>query len=161
MTPALFLPDNNTPYQVLEKFKQSKTHSCCIVDEYGSMLGLITLNDILEAIVGDIAQPDVADYEIVKREDGTFLIDGQIPFYDFLTYFDKTEWMNEGEHEFDTLAGFILHQLEHIPKPGEKLEWKSFKFEIMDMDAQRIDKVLVEFAADEAETKEEESAEDR
>ncbi|MFI5124791.1 MAG: hemolysin family protein [Chitinophagales bacterium] len=143
MKPALFVPENNTAYQVLEKFKQSKTHSCCIVDEYGSLLGIITLNDILEAIVGDIPQPDMVDYEIVKREDGSFLVDAQIPFYDFLAYFDKTEWMNEGEHEFDTLAGFVLHQLEHIPKTGELMEWKDFKFEIVDMDAQRIDKVLV------------------
>jgi putative hemolysin len=143
MTAALFVPENNTAYQVLEKFKETKTHSCCIVDEYGSMLGLITLNDILEALIGDIPQPDMMDYEIVKREDGSFLVDAQIPFYDFLAHFDKTEWMNEGEHEFDTLAGFILHQLEHIPRTGERVEWKEFKFEIMDMDAQRIDKVLV------------------
>jgi putative hemolysin len=141
--PALFIPENNKAYQVLEKFKQSKIHSCFIVDEYGSLLGMITLNDILEAIVGDIPQPDMVDYEIVKREDGSFLVDGQIPFYDFLVHFDKTEWMNEGEHEFDTLAGFILHQLEHIPRTGERIEWKDFKFEIVDMDAQRIDKVLV------------------
>ena len=143
MTPALFVPENNTAYQVLEKFKETKTHSCCIVDEYGSMLGLITLNDILEALIGDIPQPDATDYEIIKRDDGSFLVDAQIPFYDFLSHFDKTEWMNEGEHEFDTLAGFILHQLEHIPRTGEKMEWKDFKFEIVDMDAQRIDKVLV------------------
>jgi putative hemolysin len=143
MKPALFVPENNSAYQVLEKFKQAKTHSCCIVDEYGSLLGMITLNDILEAIVGDIPQPDMTDYEIVKRDDGSFLVDAQIPFYDFLVYFDKTEWMNEGEHEFDTLAGFILHQLEHIPKTGEGMEWKDFKFEIVDMDAQRIDKVMV------------------
>jgi len=143
MKPALFVPENNSAYQVLEKFKQSKNHSCCIVDEYGSLLGMITLNDILEAIVGDIPQPDMIDYEIVRREDGSFLVDAQIPFYDFLVYFDKTEWMNEGEHEFDTLAGFVLHQLEHIPKTGERMEWKDFKFEIVDMDAQRIDKVLV------------------
>jgi putative hemolysin len=143
MTPALFIPENNTAYQVLEKFKGTKTHSCCIVDEYGSMLGMITLNDILEALIGDIPQPDMVDYEIVKREDGSFLVDAQIPFYDFLAHFDKTEWMNEGEHEFDTLAGFILHQLEHIPRSGERMEWKDFKFEIVDMDAQRIDKVLV------------------
>ena len=143
MTQALFVPENNTAYQVLEKFKETKTHSCCIVDEYGSLLGMITLNDILEALIGDIPQPDMTDYEIVKRDDGTFLVDAQIPFYDFLVHFDKTEWMNEGEHEFDTLAGFILHQLEHIPRTGEKMEWKDFKFEIMDMDAQRIDKVLV------------------
>jgi putative hemolysin len=151
--PALFVPENNTAYQVLEKFKQSKTHSCCIVDEYGSLLGMITLNDILEAIVGDIPQPDTSDYEIVKREDGSYLVDAQIPFYDFLDYFDKTEWMNEGEHEFDTLAGFVLHELEHIPKTGEQMEWKGFKFEIIDMDAQRIDKVMVTAPKEPAEEK--------
>jgi putative hemolysin len=143
MQPALFIPENNSPYQVLERFKTSQIHSAFIVDEYGSVLGLITLNDILEAIVGDIQQPDVADYEIRERADGTFLVDGQIPFYDFLTRFEKTEWMNEGEHDFDTLAGFILHQLEHIPTPGERLEWKGFRIEIVDMDGHRIDKVLL------------------
>jgi putative hemolysin len=144
MTQAMFVPENNTAYQILEKFRESKTHSCCIVDEYGSLLGMITLNDILEALIGDIPQPDMSDYEIVKRDDGSFLVDAQIPFYNFLVHFDKTEWMNEGEHEFDTLAGFILHQLEHIPRTGERIEWKDFKFEIVDMDAQRIDKVLVQ-----------------
>jgi putative hemolysin len=146
MKPALFVPENNSAYQVLEKFKQSRLHSCFIVDEYGSILGLITLNDILEAIVGDMPQPDVPDYEIRKREDGTYLIDGQIPFYDFLTYFEKADWMNEGEHDFDTLAGFILHELEHIPKTGEKLTWKGFIIEIIDMDNHRIDKVLVKIS---------------
>jgi putative hemolysin len=144
MTAPLYVPENNSAYQVLEKFKQSKKHSCCIVDEYGSLLGIITLNDILEAIIGDIPQPDIPDYEIIKREDGSFLVDAQIPFYDFLSHFHKTEWMNEGEHEFDTLAGFILHELERIPKTGDRLIWKSFRFEIMDMDNQRIDKVLVD-----------------
>ena len=143
MQPALFVPENNTAYQVLEKFKESKLHSCFIVDEYGSILGLITFNDILEAIVGDIPQPDIQDYEIRERSDGTYLVDGQIPFYDFLTRFEKAEWMNEGEHDFDTLAGFILHELERIPKTGDKLEWKGFKIEIVDMDSHRIDKVLV------------------
>jgi putative hemolysin len=146
MQPALFVPENNSAYQVLEKFKQSKLHSCFIVDEYGSILGMITLNDILEAIIGDMPQPDVPDYEIIKRDDGSFLIDGQIPFYDFLTYFEKADWLNEGEHDFDTLAGFILHELEHIPKTGEKLEWKGFGIEIIDMDGHRIDKVLVKIS---------------
>jgi putative hemolysin len=143
MQPALFVPENNTPYQVLEKFKESKIHCCFIVDEYGSILGLITLNDILEAIVGDINQPDVPDYEITERNDGSFLVDAQIPFYNFLDRFEKTEWMNEGEQEFDTLAGFILHKLERIPQTGDALEWKGFDFEIIDMDGHRIDKILV------------------
>ena len=143
MQPPLYVPENNTAYQVLEKYKQSKIHSCFIIDEYGSLLGMITLNDILEAIIGDIPEQHMDDYEIVERDDGTYLVDAQIPFYDFLSRFDKTEWMNEGEQEFDTLAGFILHQLKRIPKTGDKFEWEGFSLEIIDMDAQRIDKVLV------------------
>ena len=141
MQPALFIPENNSPYQVLEKFKESQIHSAFIVDEYGSILGLITLNDILEAIVGDIPQNDVPEYEIIKRNDGTYLVDGQLPFYNFLVHFEKTEWMNEGEHDFDTLAGFILHELERIPKTGDKMVWKGFNIEVIDMDGHRIDKV--------------------
>ena len=143
MEPAVFIPENNSPYQVLEKFRVSRIHSCFIVDEYGTVLGLITMHDILEAIVGDMSQPDTPEYEIRKRDDGTLLIDGQIPFYNFLTHFEKTAWMNEGEHDFDTLAGFILHHLERIPQPGDKMEWRGFKIEVMDMDGHRIDKVLV------------------
>ncbi|HLO81761.1 MAG TPA: hemolysin family protein [Chitinophagaceae bacterium] len=148
MKPALFVPENNSPYQLLEKFKQTQIHSCFIVDEYGTLLGMITLNDILEAIVGDIPQQDIEDYEVVKREDGTFLVDAQIPFYDFLSKFEKTEWMNEGEQEFDTLAGFILHELERIPHTGDTMEWRGFHFEIVDMDGHRIDKVLVKISED-------------
>jgi putative hemolysin len=157
MQPALFIPENNSPYQVLEKFKQSQIHSAFIVDEYGSILGLITLNDILEAIVGDIQQQDNPDYEIQEREDGSYLVDAQIPFYDFLTRFEKTTWMNEGEHDFDTLAGFILHELERIPKTGDKLEWRGFKIEIVDMDSHRIDKVLVTISPELREEMEEET----
>jgi putative hemolysin len=157
MTQALFIPENNTAYMVLEKFKQSKIHCCFIVDEYGSLLGLITLNDILEAIIGDIAQPDVPDYEIKERAEGGFLIDAQIPFYDFLAHFHKADWVTDGGDDFDTLAGFILSELEHIPGTGEKLEWRGFTFEIIDMDAARIDKVLVTLSEDmEKEYKEEE-----
>ncbi len=141
--PALFVPENNKAYQLLEKFKASQIHTCFIVNEYGTLEGMITLNDILEAIVGDVPQTGQEEYEIVKRSDGSFLVDAQIHFYDFLSYFEKADWMNEGEHEFDTLAGFVLYELEHIPSTGEKFEWRGFDFEIIDMDGQRIDKVLV------------------
>ncbi len=143
MREAMYVPENNTAYQVLEKFKQTKIHQCFIVDEYGSVQGLMTLNDILEAIVGDIPQEEDEDYEIIERADGSFLIDAQIPFYDFLSKFDKTEWMEKWEQDFNTLAGFIIHHLERIPKTGETLKWESFTFEIVDMDNHRIDKVLV------------------
>jgi len=139
----MYVPENNTAYQVLEKFKGTKIHHCFIVNEYGSIEGLITLNDILEAIVGDIPQPDEEAYQIVERADGSFLIDAQISFYDFLEHVDKTEWMADIEQEFDTLAGFILDQLKEIPKTADTLYWRGFKFEIVDMDNHRIDKVLV------------------
>ena len=141
--PALFVPENNKAYQLLEKIKSTKIHTCFIVNEYGTMEGMITLNDIMEAIVGDVPQTGQEEYEIIKRDDGSFLIDAQIHFYDFLSYFERADWMNEGEHEFDTLAGFVLHELEHIPSTGEKFEWRDFNFEIIDMDGQRIDKILV------------------
>ncbi|MFT4092698.1 MAG: hemolysin family protein [Niabella sp.] len=148
MKPALFVPENNTAFKVMEKFKESQLHSCFIVDEYGSVLGMITLKDILEAIIGDMPQQDDDEYEVIGREDGSYLVDGQLPFYDFLSYFDKAEWMNEGEQEFDTIAGFILHKLKRIPSVSDKLEWNGFDFEIIDMDGHRIDKVLVNISDD-------------
>jgi putative hemolysin len=145
MKQPMYVPENNTAYQVLEKFKETKIHHCFIVNEYGSIEGLITLNDILEAIVGDIPQPDEESFEITERADGSLLIDAQIPFYDFLHKIDKTDWINDNEQDFDTLAGFILHELEKIPITGDTLLWKGYKFEIVDMDNNRIDKVLVMF----------------
>ena len=143
MRTPLFVPENISPYQLLEKFKVTGVQTSFVVDEYGTLLGLITLNDLMEAIVGDIPQAGGEDYEVVEREDGSFLVDAQIPFYDFLTRFDKADWMNEGEQEFDTLAGFILHTLERIPSVADTFEWKGFRFEIVDMDGHRIDKILV------------------
>lgn len=156
MRPALFVPENNTAFRVMEKFKESQLHSCFIVDEYGSVLGMITLKDILEAIIGDMPQQDEEDYEIAEREDGSYLVDAQIPFYDFLTYFDKADWMHEGEQEFDTLAGFILHKLKRIPEVADQLHWNGFDLEIMDMDGHRIDKVLVNISDELREEMEEE-----
>ncbi len=144
MKTATYVPENNTAYHLLEKFKQTKTHYAFIVDEYGTLQGIITLNDILEAIVGDISEPHEDDYEIIRRDDGSYLIDAQVPFYNFLHYFSKTEWIDEGEQEaFDTLAGFILHHLERIPVTGDKMKWRGFGFEIVDMDNHRIDKLLI------------------
>jgi putative hemolysin len=144
--PALFVPENNSAYQLLEKFKEAKIHGCFIVNEYGTLEGMITLNDILEAIVGDVPQTGQEEYGIVERQDGSFLVDAQLPFFDFLSRFEKTDWSNEDGHDFDTLAGFVLHELEHIPVTGEHFEWRGFVFEVVDMDGQRIDKLLVKIS---------------
>lgn len=143
---ALFVPENNSAYQVLEKIKQTKLHYAFIVDEYGSLLGMITVRDILKAIVGEMPEEEDDEYVIIERKDGSYLVDGQIQFYDFLTKFDKTIWINKGENEFDTLAGFILHELKRIPSTGDTFDWRGFDFEIVDMDGQRIDKVLVKIS---------------
>ena len=140
---ALFVPENNSAYQVLKKIKLSKIHYAFIVDEYGSMLGMITVKDILNAIVGEMPEEEDDEYEIVERKDGSFLVDGQLQFYDFLTHFNKTIWINEGENEFDTMAGFILHELKQIPAAGDTFSWRGFDFEIIDMDGHRIDKIIV------------------
>jgi putative hemolysin len=143
---ALFVPENNSAYQVLEKIKNTKIHYAFIVDEYGSLQGMITVKDILKAIVGEMPEEEDDEYVIVERKDGSYIIDGQIQFYDFLTKFNKTVWINEGENEFDTLAGFILHELKRIPSVGDTFEWRGFDFEIVDMDGQRIDKVIVKIS---------------
>jgi len=156
MKPGVYVPENISAYQLLERFKESKTHFAFIVDEYGDLQGIITLNDILEAIVGNISEPNEDNYEIVKRDDGSYLIDAQVPFYDFLIYFDKTEWLDEEEEQpFDTLAGFILHHMQRIPATGDKMHWREFDFEIVDMDNHRIDKLLVTFTPQASETLEE------
>ena len=142
---ALFVPENNRAYQVLERFRERRQYVGVIVDEYGGVLGVITLNDILDVLVGDINDDVHSDYEIRAREDNTFLIDAQLPFEDFLSYFSIT--INaQTKREltgFDTLGGFALHILKDIPQAGETFVWHGYRFEIIDMDKSRIDKMLV------------------
>lgn len=140
--PVLFLPENNTAYSVLEKFKESKIHYALVIDEYGSVQGLVTINDILEAIVGEFDELNLPATTILEREDGSFLIDAGMPFYDFLHYFEIQEFEHLDDQEFNTVAGFIINELQRLPVEGEKLLWKEFEFEVVDMDATRIDKVI-------------------
>jgi len=106
---------------------------------------VITLNDILDVLVGDINDDTHSDYEIRAREDGTYLIDAQLPFEDFLSYFSITISAQTRREltGFDTLGGFALHILKDIPQTGETFVWQTFGFEIVDMDKSRIDKILV------------------
>jgi putative hemolysin len=140
----LFILENNSAYEVLEKFREVKTHNGLVVDEYGSIVGLVTLNNILEALVGEIPTHDENEneYEIVKREDGSWLIDGQLPFYNFIQEFD-IQYFDKSGVKYNTLGGFALSHLRRIPRTGEKFTWFSYEFEIVDMDANRIDKILV------------------
>jgi putative hemolysin len=148
---VLFIPENNRAYQVLERFRERRQYVGIIVDEYGGVLGMITLNDIIDALVGDISEVGEFNYEINEREDGSVLIDAQLPFDDFLNHFDLTlsEQKRRDLTGFDTLGGFALHILKDIPKTGETFRWQDFQFEIIDMDKSRIDKILVSRVEDE------------
>jgi putative hemolysin len=101
---------------------------------------MVTHSDIMEALIGELPE-NLDDHDIIPREDGSFLIDGQCDFYDFLQYFDMEELA--AVYDYNTLSGLILDELEHVPVTGEKLEWQGFSMEIVDMDMARIDKVLV------------------
>lgn len=138
--PAQYLPENKSAYSALEQFKKTNVKYGLVIDEFGEVNGIVTLADIMEALVGEVAE-EGEEKDIVLREDGSFLVNGQCSFYNFLEYFDL-----EGlyaEHDHNTLGGLILEILEHLPKDGEKCSWHNFNFEIMDMDGTRIDKVLV------------------
>ena len=141
VTKTFYLPENMNLNKALEFFKKERIKSALITDEFGCVVGIVSLKDIMEAIVGEMLEEDeLAD--IIEREDGTFIIDGRYSFYDFLAYFDK-EYMFDDDINFNTISGLIIDILEEIPQEGQKVRWHDFTFEIMDMDAARIDKVLV------------------
>ena len=138
--PPQYFPQNQSVYNAMEQLKQGHIKYGLVTDEFGSIEGIVTLQDILKALIGDL--PELGEEpDIVQREDGTYLVDGQCSFYDFLAYFDMECLYTH--HYYNTLSGLILKILEHIPQTGEKLTWYNFQFEIVDMDGARIDKVLV------------------
>lgn len=138
--PTYFI-EHTTAYKALENFKKSKIHYALVTDEYGVFQGIITLNDILEALVGDAAEFYEDDFKLIAREDGTWLVDGHYSLHDFLTYFDLDDLI--GEYDVTTVSGLITTELGVIPKQGEKLIWNRLELEVIDMDGVKIDKVLV------------------
>jgi putative hemolysin len=138
--PAYFI-EHTSAYKALENFKKTKVHYAFITDEYGVFQGIITLNDILEALVGDAADFDDDEYQLIANEDGSWLVDGQYSLHDFLTYFDLDELTTD--YEVTTVSGFIITELGAIPKEGDKLIWNKLEFEAQKMDGVKIDKVLI------------------
>jgi len=140
--PAQFMLETLTAYETLELFKQNKIHYGLVIDEYGSTVGMVTLNDILEALVGDFNEPSPDEPQISKREDDSWLADGQLPFYEFAYEFN-IQGFDKNKIKFNTLAGLAMSILKHIPRPGEKFLWKNYEFEIVDLDGNRIDKLII------------------
>ncbi|MEI6435196.1 MAG: hemolysin family protein [Bacteroidota bacterium] len=142
LKPAQFVHEAITAYETLELFKQNKIHYGLVVDEYGSTVGMVTLNDILEALVGDFNEPNPDEPQINQRDDGSWLADGQMSFYEFAYKFN-IQGFDKGKIKFDTLAGLAMSILKHIPRPGEKFVWREYEFEVVDLDGNRIDKLII------------------
>lgn len=140
----LFLPEGTAAFKALEAFRQTRSQIALVVDEYGGVEGLVTLNDILEAIVGEF--PDAADTSepmIKQREDGSYLIDGSLTIAEFKKYFDVKHLPGEEDDWYQTIGGFVMTHLGKIPRVADHFEWNGLTFEVLDMDRNRVDKLLV------------------
>ena len=142
----VYLSENTSVYKALQFFKEKSVSYGLVTDEYGITKGVITLNDVLEALVGSVNEFYKEDYMLEQRADGSYIVDGQFPFHDFLMQFEMDDYLEE--YDFNTLGGLILDITQKIPKEGEIIKWKNFEFEIIDMDNARIDKILVKFQTD-------------
>lgn len=138
----LYLPESLPALKVMEQLRTAATHVALVTDEFGSVEGLLTLHDLLEAIVG--ALPDEHDEEpgAVQREDGTWLLDGLLPVAEFRDRFDLPPLPDEGRGYYQTLGGFVMMHLERTPVTGDRFSWDGHGFEVVDMDRNRVDKVL-------------------
>ncbi|HSI86043.1 MAG TPA: hemolysin family protein, partial [Candidatus Methylacidiphilales bacterium] len=143
-TPALIIPQMQSAIDLLETLKRQHRHVAFATDEYGSVTGLVTLNDITEAIVGEMPSPgDRRTQSFVKRDDGSVLVDAMIGIEELEEYFKEIDLSEEEERRYSTLAGFVCEQLGRIPGEGESFEFEGYRFEVLDMDRQRVDKVLI------------------
>jgi putative hemolysin len=140
----LYVPESMRALKVLELFKQSGTHIALVIDEYGGIQGIVTPSDILEAIVGDLPEAgEQVEPLAVQREDGSWLVDGMLPVDEFKDLFDLGELPGEDQGIYQTLAGFVVMQLGRIPAATDYFVWEGLKIEVVDMDGNRVDKVLV------------------
>ena len=136
-----YIAEGASAYKALEQFKQTNVHYALVIDEYGSTQGILTMADILEALVGDISEFYGEEYLFQQRDDHTWLIDGHYPLPDFLTRFGMEDYIKD--FEVNTVGGLIMQVLGRIPKQSEKIRWVNFEFEILDMDGPTIDKILI------------------
>jgi putative hemolysin len=140
----LFLMEHRLALEALEEFRRSSRSLGLVVDEYGNTVGLITLHDLLEALVGEIGTDGAQkqDLSVVKRDDGSWLLDGMLPVDEFVHVLDLRD-LPQDSRDYATLGGFVMARLGRIPSSGDHFTWSEFRFEVMDMDGHRVDKVLV------------------
>jgi len=141
LRPAHFLNETVSAYTALEKFRRARTNYALVTNEYGMVIGIVTVDDILHGLVGDVYDPDESDAQILRRPDGSYLIDGEYPLVEFEMFFDVAR--TDDLRDVNTIAGLVLRKLDRIPRTGERVQWEDFDFEVVDLDKVRIDKVLV------------------
>jgi putative hemolysin len=144
LQPPLYVAEGARALGVIEQFRKTGVHIALVTDEYGGIEGLVTLNDLMEAIVGDLpSAEDEEEPQVVERADGSWLLDGALDISDFKELVNRRELPDEASGSFHTLGGFVMHYLQHIPRTGESFVWSGLKLEVMDMDGKRVDKMLV------------------
>jgi len=144
MKPALFVPEISPVLSVLQQMRDHHTEMAIVIDEYGGVEGLLTLTDVMEDLVDDLGAEAGDDVEgATRRDDGTWLVDGLFPAHEVRELFDIDHLEGEEHGHFETIGGFIMDQLGHIPVAGEHVEAEGHRIEVIDMDGHRIDKVLI------------------
>jgi putative hemolysin len=142
LRPPVFVTENTLAYKLLEIFKREKSHCALVVDEFGATVGIVTMDDVLDALVGDVSDHNQSEYQIIAREDGSWWVDGQYSSAEFLKYFDlQTDELLEGDYL--TVAGLFIDQFHALPKVGDKIRLHDYQLEVVDKDGQRVDKILV------------------
>lgn len=145
MISPLMIPESVSVVSALETFKEKSAHVAIVIDEYGGMAGMLTIIDMMEAIVGSLPhQADADTHRFVQREDGSLLVDGMTSLHEFEEVFEvNLEAILEGE-DIQTIAGLLMHQMGRIPREGDVLQLESLRIEVVDMDGRRVDKILVQ-----------------
>ena len=138
----VYFNENTNAYLVLESFKRENLHYAMVVDEYGTITGMVTMDDVMDALIGDSPAPHQKAYQIVERNENSWLVDGQYSVAEFYRYFDLTP-PEAQQNEYVTVAGLLIYTSKTIPNVGEKIEIGDLTFEVVDKDGQRIDKIMV------------------
>lgn len=143
--PPVYVPEAMSAFDLLEHLRKNKSHMAMIIDEYGGVTGMVTLNDVLEAVVGDIPTLDDQDQEpdIIRREDGSYLIDGLLSTEELKDLLHLDKLPAEADSAYETLGGMLMVQIGSIPTSGDNIFWGGWRFEVVDMDGFRVDKILV------------------
>jgi len=144
MRKPIYVPETIPAFNVMETFKKHREHMALVIDEHGSIQGIVTLNDVLEAIVGDIPYEDEPDEEpIIQRTDNTWIVEGMLPIDDFFDYFNITPSDSDEDSGYETLGGFVMTKLGKVPSTTDKFQAYDLQFEVLDMDDKRVDKVMI------------------